>query len=247
MPSAFRELPRRIALCLGHLGFSPAAVLLGTESCEPETLHIMTRFWVLMLHLAFKEFRQHLLVGLFCMLTDGFAPHGKDRTGLITNRNRRFAITEKILEVLSRGLGSFPACEFQVDPQPLPPAWVVPPRNAIPEIKEFQLTLSAKGSDLALLCGERSIHHLLGVHARVVKGFALREDGNLLELIVMLTDVVKVCLSFAAVVVQLLILEVNRGGVLRPAFGVNLAVGFNVLEPRQLLIVVRYNELDAWR
>ena len=81
----------------------------------------------------------------------------------------------------------------------------------------------------------------------MVKGFALREDGNFLKLIVMLADVIKVCLSFAAVVVKLLILEVNRGGVLRSAFGVNLAVGFYVLEPRQLLIVMRYNELDAWR
>lgn len=50
----------------------------------------------------------------------------------------------------------------------------------------------------------------------MVKSFALCEDGNVLELIVVLADVVEVGLSFAAVVVKLLKCEVR--GVLRAAF-----------------------------
>lgn len=49
----------------------------------------------------------------------------------------------------------------------------------------------------------------------MVIGFALGEDGNVLELVIVLTDVVKVRLTFAAVVVKLLKFEVR--GVLGPA------------------------------
>lgn len=69
------------------------------------------------------------------------------------------------------------------------------------------------------------------------------EDSNVLELVVVLTDMVEVCLPFAAVVAKLHDAEVK--GVLGPAFGVNLAVGDDIREPGQFFIVMRHNELDA--
>lgn len=125
-------------------------------------------------------------------------------------------IVEEIFEILGRRLGSFLAYELEVLPQPLLPARVILPRNSIPEIEQLQVTLGAEGSDLAHLSPERVVHHLQGGHASVVKSFALCEDGNVLELIVVLADVVEVGLSFAAVVVELLECEVR--GVLGAAF-----------------------------
>lgn len=110
-------------------------------------------------------------------------------------------VVKEVSEVLGWGLGSFLAFKYEVLPQPLPPAWVVLPGNSIPEIEQLQVTLSAEGSDLAHLSLERCLHHLQGGHASVVESFPLCEDDNVLELIVVITDVEKVCLPFAAVVV----------------------------------------------
>ena len=125
-------------------------------------------------------------------------------------------VVEEIFEVLGWGLGSFLAYELEVFPQPLPPAWIILPWNAIPEIEELQITLGTEGSDLAHLGPKRGLHHLQGSHASVVESFALCKDNNVLELVIVITDVVEVSLSFAAVVVELLEFEVRfvRG----PAF-----------------------------
>lgn len=69
-------------------------------------------------------------------------------------------VVEEIFEVLGRGLGSFLAYEFEVLSQPLPPAWVVLPRNSIPEIEQLQVALGAESSDLAYFGPKRGLHHL---------------------------------------------------------------------------------------
>lgn len=125
-------------------------------------------------------------------------------------------VVEEVFEVLGRGLGSFLAHEFEVLAQPLAPAGVVLPWDSIPEVEQLQVTLGAEGGDLIYFGLECRVQHLQGGHAGVVESFALCEDGDVLELVIVLTDVGEVCLSFAPVVGELL--EFEPRGVLRTAF-----------------------------
>lgn len=118
-------------------------------------------------------------------------------------------VVEEGLKVLGWGLWSFLAYEFKILSQPLAPAWIILPGDSIPEVEELQVTLGAESSDLIHLGRECHLHHLQSGHASVVESFALCEDNNILELIVVLADVVEIRLSFAAVVVELLEFEVR--------------------------------------
>lgn len=74
------------------------------------------------------------------MAMDSFASDSEDCARLKADRHGRSIVTvvvKEIFEVLGWGLGSFLADEFEVLAQPLPPAWVVLPRDSVPEIKEL--------------------------------------------------------------------------------------------------------------
>ena len=76
---------------------------------------------------------------------------------------------------------------------------------------------------------------------------ALNEEGDILQVIVVFDDMMKVCVTFTANVLKRFHVEASLGRVLGAAFGINLALSDNGLEPGKVFAVMSDNELNVLR
>ena len=97
--------------------------------------------------------------------------------------------------------------------------------------------LGVEGSLFHLECGEISM----------VIDAALGEQGDILETVVVLDNMVEVGVTFTADVLEGIDVEAELGRVLRAAFGIDLAVLDDCFEPAKILAIVRDDNLQVQR
>ena len=73
---------------------------------------------------------------------------------------------------------------------------------------------------------------------------ALSEEGDILQIIVVFHDMIKVGVTFTANVLERFNVEASLGRVLGTTFGVNLALSDDGLEPGKVFVVMSNNELN---
>ena len=76
---------------------------------------------------------------------------------------------------------------------------------------------------------------------------ALSEECDILEVIVVVDDMIKVSMTFTANVLKRFDVEACLGRVLGAAFGINFAVFDDGLEPGKVFVVMSDNELNVLR
>lgn len=96
-----------------------------------------------------------------------------------------------------------------------------------------------EGGDTSWFGVEGYFSHLKCVEIGMVINAGLREKGDILEALVVLDDMMKVGVTFAADVFEGFGVELKLGRVLGAAFGVDLAVFDDRFEPGKVFIVVR--------
>ena len=101
------------------------------------------------------------------------------------------------------------------------------------------------GGDSARFGCEGYLLHLDSGEVGMVVDAALGEEGNIFEAIVVLDNVVKVGVTFAANVLKRLDVDAKLGGVLGSAFGIDLAVFHDRLEPGEIFAVMRDDNLKV--
>ena len=75
----------------------------------------------------------------------------------------------------------------------------------------------------------------------------LCEEGDILQIIVVFDDMMKVGVTFTANVLKRFNVEASLGRVLRTAFGINLALSDNRPKPGKIFAVMSDNELNVLR
>ncbi len=96
------------------------------------------------------------------MLVDGFAAHGEDGAGLVSDGQRRPVVTEVVVEgfeVLGWRLCGLVAAEDTRGGRPLCPTWVFLPRYAIPQVEELHGAVRV-GGDASCFGVEGYLLHL---------------------------------------------------------------------------------------
>ena len=249
MPFPLRQLALVIQFGIRHVARIPAAVFFVAEKGEPKALEVVARFGINALHFPQEELLQYPLVHVLWMLMDGFASYCEDGAGLEPDGLRRTIVTkvvEQVLEVLCRRFQGFLALEDTLWRRPLRPAWVFLPGDAVPKVELFHCAVR-EGGDPSWFGVEGDLLHLECGQIRVVIDTALDEQGDIAEAIIVLDDVVKVGVTFAADVLEGLDVEAKLGCVLGAAFGVDLAMFDDRLKPRKVFIVVGHDHLKVWR
>lgn len=249
MPSPLRQLALIIQFGIRNLARVPAAVLFVTEHSRPKTLQVMTCLGVDALHLPQEHLFQHSLVEFLWMLVDGLTCYREDCAGLKANRLRGPIVTkvvEEVLEVLGRRLWGLFALEYAFWRRPFRPAWVLLPRNAVPKVEKLHDTMR-KGGDSPWSGLEGNFLHLKCREIGMIVDAALGEKSDVLEVLVMVNNVVKVGVAFTANVLKGLDFERKLGRVLRATFSVYLAVFDDRLEPGEVFIVMRDDDLTFQR
>ena len=104
-----------------------------------------------------------------------------------------------------------------------------------------------EGSDASRFGIEGYFPHLLCGQVGVVVDAALNEEGDILQVVVVFNDMMKVCVTFTTNVLKRFHVEAPLGRVVGAAFGINLAVSDDGLEPGKVFAVMSDNELNVLR
>ena len=104
-----------------------------------------------------------------------------------------------------------------------------------------------EGSDAARFGIECYLFHLKRGQIGVIIDTALGEQSHIFEAFVLVDDMVQVCVTFAADVLQRLDVEAKLGRVLGAAFGVDLALSDDWLEPGEVFAVMGDDKFDVLR
>lgn len=246
MPSPLGQLALVVELGVRDVALVPAAVLFGSEHGGPEALHVVARFRVDALHFAQEEVLQDPLVELLWVPMDGFASDGEDGAGLESDRVGGTVVAkvvEEVFEVLCRGLHGSLALEDALLGGPLGPAGVFLPWDPVPKVEELHGTVR-KGSDPSGFGVEGNLLHFHCGQVGVIIHAALGEEGDILEAVVVVDDMVHESMPFAANVLESLHVEAEFGRVLGAAFGVDLAVSNDRLEPAKVFAVMSDDDLN---
>ena len=102
-----------------------------------------------------------------------------------------------------------------------------------------------EGSDASRFGHEGDFSHLLCLEIGMVIDTALSKEGDILQVIVVLDDMMEVCVTFTANVLKRFNVEASLGRVLGAAFGINLAFSNNRLEPGKVFAVMSDNEFNV--
>ena len=104
-----------------------------------------------------------------------------------------------------------------------------------------------EGSDASRFGIEGYFPHLLCLQVGMVIDAALNEEGDIFQVIVVFDDVMKVGVTFTANVLERFHVEASLGRVLGAAFGIDLALADDGLEPGKVFAVMGDNELNVLR
>ena len=104
-----------------------------------------------------------------------------------------------------------------------------------------------EGGDASRFGIEGYFPHLLCLQVGVVIDAALNKEGDILQIIVVFNDMVKVGVTFTANVLERFNVEASLGRVLGAAFGINFALPDDGLEPGKVFAVMGDNELNVLR
>ena len=104
-----------------------------------------------------------------------------------------------------------------------------------------------EGSHASQFGIEGYLLHLLCIEVGVIIDTALGEEGDILQVIVVFHDMMKIGVTFTANVLERFNVEASLGRVLGTAFRVNLALSNDGLEPGETFVVMSDNELNVLR